>query len=408
MAVNLSPLAGAGWQFFDNSGVILSGGRLYTYAAGTTTPQTTYTSSSGATPNANPIVLNSAGRIATDVWLTSTLTYKFVLKTSTGTTIGTYDNIPSVPSSVATDLTALQASVTALQAADLTFALKGANTDITSLASPALAGATATTQTAGNNTTKVATTAFVTTAVGSDIISFPDPTLAANAMTLPASTLPITLAFRSNVATTGLATTVTGTPAALVIPSGATLGTVNAIKSTIVEVLINYAGTLERAVVNLAGGNDLSETGLITTVAIDTAADSANVFYSTTARASVAYRVVRTITFTQATAGTWATAPSAVQGAGGNALTSMSSLGYGQTWQDVTASRAASTQYYNTTGKPIEVAITTNGDGNFDVNGVTYMRLTAGTSARGAGSLIIPPGARYSFTDTALYWSELR
>ena len=73
MPVNLSPLAGAGWQFFDNNGVILSGGLLYTYAAGTTTPQTTYTSSSGATPNANPIVLNSAGRIATDVWLTSTL-----------------------------------------------------------------------------------------------------------------------------------------------------------------------------------------------------------------------------------------------------------------------------------------------------------------------------------------------
>jgi hypothetical protein len=86
----------------------------------------------------------------------------------------------------------------------------------------------------------------------------------------------------------------------------------------------------------------------------------------------------------------------------------MSSLGYGQTWQDVTASRAASTQYYNTTGKPIEVAITTNGDGNFDVNGVTYMRLSAGTTARGAGSLIIPPGARYAFSDTALYWSELR
>ena len=410
MAFNLSPLAGAGWQFFDNSGVILSGGLLYTYAAGTTTPQTTYTSSSGATPNANPIVLNSAGRIATDVWLTSTLTYKFVLKTSTGTTIGTYDNIPSVPSSVATDLTALQASVTALQAADLTFALKGANTDITSLASPALAGATATTQTAGNNTTKVATTAFVTTAVGSDIISLPDPTLAANAMTLPAATLPITLAFRSDVATTGLATTVTGTPAALVVPSGATLGTVNAIKSTIVEVLINYAGTLERAVVNLAGGNDLSETGLITTVAIDTAADSANVFYSTTARASVAYRVVRTITSTQATAGTWATTPSAVQGAGGNALTSMSSLGYGQTWQDVTASRVAATQYYNTTGKPILVTITTNNDGNFDINGVTYARLTAGTSGRGTGSFIIPPGVRYAFneTGTTLYWSELR
>jgi hypothetical protein len=40
-------------------------------------------------------------------------------------------------------------------------AASGANTDITSLASPALGGATATTQTAGDNTTKVATTAFV-------------------------------------------------------------------------------------------------------------------------------------------------------------------------------------------------------------------------------------------------------
>jgi hypothetical protein len=39
MAVSLSPLGGAATQFFDNNGVILSGGKLYTYAAGTTTPQ---------------------------------------------------------------------------------------------------------------------------------------------------------------------------------------------------------------------------------------------------------------------------------------------------------------------------------------------------------------------------------
>lgn len=119
MAVNLSPLAGAGWQFFDNSGVILSGGLLYTYAAGTTTPQATYTSSSGGTANSNPIVLDSAGRVSGEIWLTSTLTYKFVLKTSTGTTIGTYDNISSVPASVTADLS--------------TFALKGVNADITSM-----------------------------------------------------------------------------------------------------------------------------------------------------------------------------------------------------------------------------------------------------------------------------------
>jgi hypothetical protein len=120
MAVNLSPLAGAGWQFFDNSGVILSGGLLYTYAAGTTTPQTTYTSSSGATPNANPIVLNSAGRIATDVWLTTGQSYKFVLKTSTGTTIGTYDNVSGI-----NDGTSIYATVYAAFAASGGSALVG-------------------------------------------------------------------------------------------------------------------------------------------------------------------------------------------------------------------------------------------------------------------------------------------
>jgi hypothetical protein len=347
MAVNLSPFAGAGWQFFDNNGVILSGGLLYTYAAGTTTPQATYTSSGGGTANTNPIVLDSAGRVSGEIWLTSNLSYKFVLKNSTGTTIGTYDNIISVPASVTTD-------IAALQAADTTFALKGANTDITSLASPAIGAATATTATAGDNTTKVATTAFVntavSTAVGSDIISLPNPTVdGTGAMTLPASTSSITLAFRSTTASSGLATTVTGTPAALVITNGATLGTINGVKSTIVEVLINNAGTLEPAIVNLYGGNDLSETGLISTTAMNSSSDSANVFYSTTARTNVAYRVVRTITSTQATAGSWLTLPSAVQGAGGNALTAMSSLGYGQTYGSFTPTYG--TVYYNTSGR---------------------------------------------------------
>jgi len=41
MAVNLSSLAGVGAQFLDNNGNVLTGGKLYSYAAGTTTPQTT-------------------------------------------------------------------------------------------------------------------------------------------------------------------------------------------------------------------------------------------------------------------------------------------------------------------------------------------------------------------------------
>jgi len=104
MTVILSPLAGAGWQFFDNNGDPLSGGLIYTYAAGTTTPEATYTDNTGNSANTNPIVLDAAGRTASEVWLTEGVNYKFILKTSTGTTIGTYDNIAGVPSSSITSL----------------------------------------------------------------------------------------------------------------------------------------------------------------------------------------------------------------------------------------------------------------------------------------------------------------
>ena len=96
MAVSLSLLAGAGWQFLDDNGDPLTGGLLYTYQAGTTTPQATYTSSSGNTPNANPIVLDAAGRVAEEVWLTVGVNYKFVLRNSSNVTVWTKDNIPGI------------------------------------------------------------------------------------------------------------------------------------------------------------------------------------------------------------------------------------------------------------------------------------------------------------------------
>jgi hypothetical protein len=95
MSVTLSPLAGAGWQFFDNNGVPLAGGLLYTYAAGTTTPLATYTTFSGNIANTNPIVLDAAGRLSNELWLSLGYGYKFVLKDATANLIGTYDNIPS-------------------------------------------------------------------------------------------------------------------------------------------------------------------------------------------------------------------------------------------------------------------------------------------------------------------------
>ena len=92
--VTLSIFAGVGAQLFDNNGNPLSGGKLFTYEAGTTTPLTSYTSSSGSTPHTNPIILDAAGRVpGGEIWLDYTKLYKFIVKTSTDVLIATYDNI---------------------------------------------------------------------------------------------------------------------------------------------------------------------------------------------------------------------------------------------------------------------------------------------------------------------------
>jgi hypothetical protein len=94
MAVFLSPVGGVAAQFFTNTGAVLTGGKLYTYAAGTTTPQATYTTSAGTTARANPVVLDAAGRVpdSGEIWI-SPVSYKFVLKDSNDVLIATYDNI---------------------------------------------------------------------------------------------------------------------------------------------------------------------------------------------------------------------------------------------------------------------------------------------------------------------------
>ena len=92
--VSLSIFGGVGAQFFDNNGNPLSGGKIYTYEAGTTTPLATYTSSTGVTAHTNPIILDSGGRVpGGEIWLNYAYLYKFVVKTSTDVLIATYDNI---------------------------------------------------------------------------------------------------------------------------------------------------------------------------------------------------------------------------------------------------------------------------------------------------------------------------
>jgi len=84
-------------QFVSAAGVPLSGGKVYTYAAGTTTPQATYTDSTGATPNPNPIILDSRGEAS--IWLGSA-TYKFKLTDANDVEIWTVDYISAPTSGV--------------------------------------------------------------------------------------------------------------------------------------------------------------------------------------------------------------------------------------------------------------------------------------------------------------------
>jgi hypothetical protein len=247
--------------------------------------------------------------------------------------------------------------------------------------------------------------------------------VAANALTVTLN--PTSLNFRSSTLGSGAVNTRTvSTAISMTVSSGSTLGTINNTASRIVVLAIDNAGTVELAVVNISGGNQLDETNLISTTAEGGAgaADSANVIYSATARTNVPYRVVGFIDSTQTTAGTWATAPSTIQGVGGQALTALSSIGYGQTWQS--PSRSSGTTYYNTTGKPIFVCININptSSGNayvdFLVDGVNRGTWGQGSSASpnslyySVGTFIIPSGSSYRANLTgsvSLYlWQELR
>lgn len=99
-------------------------------------------------------------------------------------------------------------------------------------------------------------------------------------------------------------------------------------------------------------------------------------------------------------------------------------IGYGQTWQDVAASRSEGTAYQNITGKPIQVNISVTGTSvgvncyfevsinNTDWTRVGYFQLSTQTGAKFFDA-VVPDGVYYrldvnSSNFTIAYWSELR
>jgi len=379
-------------QIFGSDGAPLVGGKIYTYAAGTTTPLATYTDSGAGTANTNPIILNSLGQA--NIWL-STAAYKFSVYTSADVLLYTVDNI-----SAPLDSTALALALSSPTPIGNTTPNSGAFTTLAATTGTITTVNATTVNSTTSVTTGVTTTGTLTFSGGGSMTRAPAPgiqsitaTIAANALTVTLN--PTTLDFRSSTLTSGAVVSRTISSAiSVTVSSGSTLGTVSAVQSRIIVLAIDVAGTLELAVVNISGNNDLTETGLISTTAEGGGgtADSASTIYSTAARSNVAYRVVGYIESTQTTAGTWATAPSTIQGCGGQALTSMSSLGYGQNWQGVT--RTSGTTYYNTTGKPIAVFLnlistSANQGLNLVVGGVTL---------HSSANTISSPAANYVYT----------
>lgn len=95
------------------------------------------------------------------------------------------------------------------------------------------------------------------------------------------------------------------------------------------------------------------------------------------------------------------------------------SFAIGQTWQDMTASRALGTTYTNTTGKPIIVAVTTHNTGGndcdlrVDVDGLrVYEEFIASpyVNSKLTCSVIVPAGSTYraQSVDVLSKWHELR
>lgn len=471
MPVSLSLLAGAGWQFFDNSGTPLSGGKLYTYVAGTTTPATTYTDATGVQANTNPIILNSAGRVPYEIWLTSGTNYKFVLKTSTDTLLGTYDNIRSAATSL--DGTGTNNGVAYFNATgafssspnftfnDSTNALTVAGNisgnnisasgsiaatgnlsgvNLTATGTAAITGNTtitgtlavtggitsatpAVTQATGDNSTKIATTAFVQAAGQTSKIQPLTASINNTTKELIVSLAPTSLNFRSPTLTDGTLTTLSNSASiSLTLPSSGSLGATSNVSVRLVILAVKNGSNMELAITNVDNGLQLDEASTITTSSA--AATSLTSVYCASNLTTV-YRVVGFVDATYITSIGWSIL-SRVQGTGGQALAALSSIGYGQKWYEVLTlspgPRVAGTTYYNTTGRPIQVVIkynvlggSTGGTTRLVIDNIDAVYAYAIQQVDPIISAIIPTSASYRFEyvsgqviNSITNWTELR
>ena len=164
-------------------------------------------------------------------------------------------------------------------------------------------------------------------------------TVSGNALTV---TLPPTTLQFKNATINGAPILVNTSAISAVTPtSGATLGSISGVVATYAVVAQYNAGSPTLCIINVGGGTNLDESGMLASTTLSGSSTSASTCYATTGVGATPYRVVGSFTATEATAGTWATAPSVVTGIGGQSglsiggmqnLTALSGLTTGTTY----------------------------------------------------------------------------
>lgn len=184
---------------------------------------------------------------------------------------------------------------------------------------------------AANSDVNIASQKATKTAIAAASIQIKSLTASVASNQLTVNSTATIMDFRSATLANGSAITGVSVPAlTITIPTLATLGTVNASQSQLVLLVAYNYGTPVLCITNITGGLNLDETTLISPTTISAAATANNVIYSASAvAANSPFRVIGYINITEATAGTWVTAPSLVQGEGGQALAYVTGLSPG-------------------------------------------------------------------------------
>ena len=364
-AAYLAPSFTVGQQFFTNQGVILSGGLIYTYQAGTTTPQNTYTDSTATVANANPIVLDSAGRLTSNVWLAAGVPTKFVLATSVGTTEGVaQDYVTGVNDPLAVGASAeWTAYVVAPTYINTTsFSLSGNQTSLF---------------TVGRRVKAQCTSGLVYgTVTASVYTSLTTITLALDSTLLDSGLSAVSYGFLSDLsAPTPGSVSVLATGSVL---AGSGSGPIVAATGAQIVAAIGTA-----PVTNLAGG-------VAGAIPYQTGAGAT----ATTAAGTTGQVLVSGGTSSP----TWTSSPSVGLGKVGQAWSGQLGTGVG--------SRMFGSTYTNSTANPMYVAISISVAGSpsnttiVTVNSVSVNLTSSGASGINPVYFIVPPGQTYSVTNT--------